>query len=265
MADLSSDVRCPRCGEATAGRFCSACGVPLRDVSCTACGQAAAPGARFCAECGAGYTAAADAAGAVRRPERMTTLIGGAALLVLVAFIAGVAAGRRSTAGANVADQGGGTSGNVSLAGAPAAPDISSMSPEERASRLFNRVMLYTEQGKTDSARFFAPMAIQAYAMIGPLDAHARYDIGTISVAVGDIRRARAEADTILAARPNHLLGLALAIKAASLAGDSAAAGRFSRRLAAAVPVERATSLPEYTEHARDIDEALKNMGAPSR
>lgn len=264
MTDRSSDVQCPRCGEATAGRFCSACGVSLRDVTCGACGQAAAPGARFCPDCGAGLSAA-DVAGATRRPERITTLIGGAALLVLVAFVAGIAAGRRSTADASVADQSSGASANVSLAGAPAAPDISTMSPEERASRLFNRVMRYSEQGKADSARFFAPMAIQAYAMIGPLDAHARYDIGTISVAVGDVRRARAEADTILASRPTHLLGLALAIKAAGLAGDSAAAARLSRRLAVAAPTERTAALAEYTEHARDIDEALKHMGAASR
>jgi hypothetical protein len=125
--------------------------------------------------------------------------------------------------------------------------------------------MAYAEQGKADSARFFAPMAIQAYSMIGALDAHARYDIGTISVAVGDVRRARAEADTILATRPSHLLGLALAIKAAGLAGDSAAAARLSRRLAAAAPTERATALAEYAEHARDIDEALKKVGTPSR
>jgi hypothetical protein len=138
------------------------------------------------------------------------------------------------------------------------APDISAMSPEERASRLFNRVMSYSEQGKLDSARFFAPMAVQAYQMIGPPDAHARYDIGEIYAAVGDAASARAEADTILTAQPNHLLGLALGARAADLSGDAAAAARFRRRLAAAAPAERAKGLKEYSEHARDIDAALK-------
>src|SRR5678815_5110256 len=114
MTENSSEVRCPRCGEATAGRFCSACGVPLRDVTCSGCGQAAAPGARFCADCGAGLTATADVSSTASRPQRITTLIGGAALLVLVAFVGGVAAGRRSTTGANVADQSGNASANVS-------------------------------------------------------------------------------------------------------------------------------------------------------
>jgi len=140
--------------------------------------------------------------------------------------------------------------------GVVAAPDISAMSPEERASRLFNRVMLYSEQGKLDSARFFAPMAIQAYEMIGPVDAHAQYDIGTISAAAGDVVRARAEADTILIARPNHLLGLVLAIRAADMTKDAGAASALRKRLVAAAPTER-SALKEYSEPARDIDDAL--------
>ncbi|HXI97884.1 MAG TPA: hypothetical protein VNG73_03005, partial [Gemmatimonadaceae bacterium] len=40
------------------------------------------------------------------------------------------------------------------------APDISSLSPQERADRLYNRVMLLATQGKVDSVQFFAPMAL---------------------------------------------------------------------------------------------------------
>jgi len=35
------------------------------------------------------------------------------------------------------------------------APDISSLSPQERADRLYNRVMLLATQGKADSVQFF--------------------------------------------------------------------------------------------------------------
>ena len=135
------------------------------------------------------------------------------------------------------------------------------MSPEERASRLFNRVRRYSEQGKTDSVRFFAPMAIQAYQMIGPLTAHTRYGIGDIAAAVGEVPLAQLEADSILAAQPKHLLGLVLAIRAATIAGDSVAAASFRRRLVAAAPSERARGLKEYAEHGRDIDEALEKAG----
>ena len=202
----------------------------------------------------------------VRRPPLSATgprhrapvalLYGGAALLVLIAFVGGNIIGRRAEPASTAADAPGVplTSGAMQ-AGLPTAPDISAMSPEERANRLFNRVMLYSEQGKLDSARFFAPMAIQAYEMIGVRDAHEQYDIGVISAAVGDVARARAEADTILAAHPKHLLGLVLAARAAELARDSAAAALFTKRLVAAAPTERASALKEYGEHARDIDD----------
>lgn len=201
-------------------------------------------------------------------PTRLPLVVGGASLLTLVAFVAGVATGRRSSADTVTNDQVSGTAplaaSGLAAGGVVAAPDISNMSPEERASRLFNRVMLYSEQGKLDSARFFAPMAIQAYEMMGPVDAHAQYDIGTISAAAGDLVRARAEADTILTARPNHLLGLVLAIRAADMAKDAGAATAFRKRLVAAAPTER-SALKEYSEHARDIDDALAKSAVASR
>ena len=259
MPEHRSEPHCPRCGEIARGRFCASCGAAVGDVHCPSCGHAVPAGAHFCAECGSAIAAgAAHPTGATRSSDHLPRLIGGAALIALVAFVAGLASGRRSN-DAVAAD--------AQLAGAPAnagivpAPDISAMSPDERASRLFNRVMSYSEQGKADSARFFAPMAIQAYEMLGPVNPHVRYDIGTISAAVGDVARARAEADTILRARPNHLLGLVLAIRSADLAGDAAAASRFRRQLVAAAPAERPTQ-KEYAEHARDIDEALAKAGA---
>jgi hypothetical protein len=250
------EARCARCGEAASGRFCSNCGAPVHDVSCNACGRPLDAGARFCNNCGV----PAGGAGAPARQSRpdLAKLVAGAAVLALVAFVAGEGVARRSSASdAPLLQQGiGAPSG-----GMPSAPDISNMSPEERASRLFNRVMAYSEQGKTDSARFFAPMAIQAYQMIGPLDAHARYDIGTISAVVGEGGMARVEADSILAAQPKNLLGLVLAIRAASMAGDMDAAARFQRRLIDAAPAERTRGVKEYDEHRHDIDEALTKAG----
>jgi hypothetical protein len=141
------------------------------------------------------------------------------------------------------------------------APDISSMSPEERASRLFDRVMRYGEEGKTDSLKVFAPMAIQAYEMLGPPDAHGRYDVGMIGVASGDVQLARAQADTILGTNRTHLLGLVLAMKAAGLRQDTKARAEYQRRLVAAAPAERAKKLKEYEDHKADIDAALKAIG----
>lgn len=259
-SDHPPATRCPRCGESTAGRYCSGCGAPLRDVRCTHCGTVLAPGARFCNDCGAAAGAGGAAGPAEPNTEKrseasLVRFVAIGAVVVLVSFVAGEVLGRRSGApDVSAADP----APAATPAGMPAAPDISSMTPEERASRLFNRVMSYSEQGKLDSARFFAPMAIQSYAMMGTPDAHTRYDIGEIYAAVGDAVAARAEADTILATQPNHLLGLVLAARAADLAGDTAGASRFRRRLAAAAQTERARDVKEYTEHARDIDAALK-------
>lgn len=253
---------CPRCGESGAGRFCANCGAPLRDVTCASCGRTLVAGARFCNECGASVaTASSGTAGPADTKSNLVRLVGGAAVIVLIAFVAGEAVGSRSRG----SDAGAEQAGNALPGATPTAPDISSMLPEERASRLFNRVMSYSEQGKLDSARFFAPMAIQAYAMIGPPDAHSRYDVGDIYAAIGDVPSARAEADTILAAQPNHLLGLILAARTADLAGDASSAARFRRRLASAATAERAKGLKEYTDHARDIDDALKKANASAQ
>jgi hypothetical protein len=138
------------------------------------------------------------------------------------------------------------------------APDISSMSPVERADRLFNRVMQYWSQGKTDSASFFAPMALAAFEGISPLTAHVRYDLGLVALVAGDINKAAAQSDTILAERSNHLLGLALAIRVADARGDAVAARQARDRLVSAESSERAAGLQEYIDHDADLRAAVE-------
>ena len=188
-------------------------------------------------------------------------MIAASVLVVLAAFVAGQQFGARSALPVAAAPVDASLAPFAGVAGR--APDISNMTPEEAASRLFDRVMRYATEGKADSAAMFAPMAILAFERIGTLDAHARYDIGTISVVIGDAPPAAAQADTILARQPNHLLGLILAAKAADLRKDAAGAARFRARLAAAATAERAKGLSEYTDHQQDIDGALKSPVAP--
>ncbi len=138
------------------------------------------------------------------------------------------------------------------------APDISSMSPEERANRLYDRIMQLDGEGKTDSVQFIAlNMFIPQLRSMEPLDLHLRYDLGRVGVAAQTADVATAQADTILRENPNHLLGLALAVRAAQFRGDVPAARDFERRLLAAERSERVKNLPEYTLHAVDIDLAL--------
>lgn len=139
------------------------------------------------------------------------------------------------------------------------APDISKMSPEERADRLFNRVMLLANQGKSDSVLFFAPMAIEAYRMLAPLTLDQRYDMGRIAEVAGALPIARAQADTILLENPNHLLGLTLGARIATLSEDAATRRRYETRLLDLEKTELAKKLPEYERHRDDIVNALAN------
>ena len=113
------------------------------------------------------------------------------------------------------------------------------------------------ERGRADSVQIFAPMAIMAYQALGQLDLDQRYDVGRIAAVSGDETLARAEADTILAKNPTHLLGLILAGNAAKMRKDTAAERSFHDKLVAAAPSERAKQLPEYVAHENDISIAL--------
>ena len=88
------------------------------------------------------------------------------------------------------------------------------MSPEERATRLYNRVMTLHTQGKVDSADFFLPMAIQAYTMLPALDVDARYHIGVLQLTAGNAPAALAQADSIRRAVPTHLFAFMLRARA---------------------------------------------------
>jgi hypothetical protein len=131
------------------------------------------------------------------------------------------------------------------------------MSPRDIADRLFDRVMKLSGEGKVDSAQFFATMALQNYASMGDLDLDLRYDMGRVAEVAGRREIVKAQADTILARSPSHLLGLVLAIKAAAMAEDETALAAAQRRLVAAEPAERPKNLEEYQRHRQDIDDAL--------
>src|SRR2546428_4424 len=125
-------------------------------MNCHACGAPLAATARFCHKCGAQVGGAQSSGWRAGLPWS----VAGAALGALLTVVA-------LRLGAGSREQG---AGDAAEATAPRsqlpAPDISQMSPEERATRLYNRVMLLHTQGKADSAEFFLPMALQAYAML---------------------------------------------------------------------------------------------------
>jgi hypothetical protein len=257
-----SGAVCPSCQTPASGKFCSNCGAPLAGALCAACGTDLTPGAKFCHRCGAPSGAKADSRSAVAGTDRglasaLPWAVAAIALLAFIALVAGQHFSRSKTAteGAPADLPAAAQSG-----GAP--PDISQMTPEERAERLYDRVMALNERGRPDSVRFFAPMAMQAYRMLGALNADQRYDLGRIAAVAGDAPTARAEADSILASQPQHLLGLLLAADAARARGDQGSETSYLRRFVAAEPAERAKQLPEYQQHANEIDNRLAKARA---
>jgi hypothetical protein len=251
---------CPRCSAAAVGNYCANCGSPLAGATCPGCQAALTPGASFCHRCGAPVPSAGAPVAAAEPRGFSAGLPWGVAVVAFVALVA-LVVGQRFGARTQGGPDGGAAGGVAPAAPVPPtgvrAPDISSMSPEEQAVKLHDRVMALAERGRTDSVQFFAPMAIGAYQRLDSLTLDHRYDLGSVAAVAGDEEIARAQADTILARSPNHLLGLMLAISVARTAGDAPRAKALERRLVAAASAERAKQLPEYRMHDREIDAAL--------
>jgi hypothetical protein len=192
----------------------------------------------------------------------MPWAVAGIALVALIALVAGQRLGARGTGTSDVLD-GANAQGATPIAAPeaagpmPRAPDISQLTPAQRAERLYDRIMTEAEAGRAENVRTFLPMAIAAYEMIAPLNLDQRYDLGRIGEVGGDTTLARAQADTILRERPTHLLGLILGAKAARMVGNEPHARQFDVRLLSVEPRERSVALPEYLLHRNDIDAAL--------
>jgi hypothetical protein len=270
-APLSAPAQtCPSCRATASGRFCSSCGASLDGATCSGCAAPLTPGAKFCHRCGTPAGASGAAAQERGFGSALPWAVAAIALVALIALVAGQQFARRADANARNAapfaaspDASGMAGGSGPRAGAPgAAPDISSMSPNERAVRLYNRVMALSERGRADSVQLFAPMAIAAYEMMGPLNADQRYDLGRIHLIAREAPLAAAQADTILRQHPTHLLGLLLAADAARAQNEDAKARDYLTRFNRAQESERAKQLPEYLDHANDISSALSRTNA---
>lgn len=270
---------CPRCGANASGNFCAACGAPLARAHCTACGHALEPRARFCHKCGAatpaGIAGGRDpgagtppAAGADRTPW----LIAAVLVFAIVAGVLYVATRGAAPEVPVMANAGNAGSAPGAAAAGPAAgcvpsgpaPDISALTPKVRFLRLADRVTGFIEQSDTACVITFTPMALGAYANLGPADrdVDVRYRTAMLEAQVGMFDNARALADTIMRVSPDNLLGYYIRATVAGFAGDSAAAAAARAAFRAHFDSEIRKQRPEYVAHRPFLDQYRTGDGA---
>ncbi len=181
---------------------------------------------------------------APQSPDYRLALWVGAAVLVGVAIMIGVDWPMETSAPAPDATRG----GAPALMPPPVAPPPA-QSPRMVADQLFNRAMTAHETGQAQQAAVFLPESILAYQMLEPLDADGLFHLAVLQLAAGNDGGARATSDRILAAAPNHLLGLAAAAQASEQSAPNEARGLWQRYLDAYD--EQQGRAPEYGHHQR--------------
>ena len=147
--------------------------------------------------------------------------------------------------------------GNAGTEGGPSgtAPDISTMSPEERFERLFERVARASESGDTVTVQQFAPMALGAYAQLGGSNSDLRFHAALVQLAIGDFAAAKALADTILSQAPGHLFAYVIRGEAADRQNQPGLLQASYRDFLAHYETELRSGRQEYAEHKPILDD----------
>jgi hypothetical protein len=225
---------------------------------CPVCGAVLPARAKFCAECGTTLKTSAAAAPVTAAPVAMTTnqilpwFIAGVCVLAVFAMVIIIAVRRPEPAPGNQSNA------PFAQGGSPAtgtAPDISNMTPREAADRLYDRIARASESGDSGQVSFFAPMALQAYAAVRPLDIDARLHIGMIELAAGNPAGASAQADSIQRESRTHLFGPLLKARVAEAQNNAALRRQAYQQFLANWSAERAKNLPEYAQHETVLNE----------
>ncbi len=215
-------------------------------ASCPSCRAPLVADARFCHRCGVSLGGAAAVG---RRHGPTLVLYGVIGLAVLVAAVGVVFMGTDNRPVAPAVSR-----APASAPGQSQSVDLSTMTPREAADRLFNRVIMASEQGNTEEAQRFAPKAIQAYEQVARLDADAHYHMGLIYSVMGDMEGVRNQISIIKQYTPNHLLGLILEHEVAEKEGNSFGAARAAEAFAEAYDAEIRANRPEYEAHRNTIE-----------
>lgn len=132
------------------------------------------------------------------------------------------------------------------------------MTPREQADRLFDRVMREHEAGNMDQVTFFAPMTLQAYEVLGPMDNDARYHIGLINAITGETEAALAQADSLEIETAGHLFVPMLRSGVYQTLGQNAEVQRSYATFLQNYDTEMARGRPEYDMHSVSVSNFLE-------
>jgi hypothetical protein len=117
--------------------------------------------------------------------------------------------------------------------------------------------MPLAENNMMDSAAYLARrMGIPAHQMIAEPSIDERFHLGRLAEIGGDSTVGRAQADTILAAEPNNLLGLLIGKRIALMNREATKAKQYDQRLLKALDAELAKNTTDYQMHRVEIDQA---------
>lgn len=217
-------------------------------LRCPNCGAPRDPRDRFCRQCGASL-----AGGTTKKNGPLRGLTGlrafGIAVIAVAAVYALIYYGGRGSRESTVPSQriGIGEVGAPAIGGAPAA------TPLQAADQLFNDAMIAYETGDSITARQYIPMALMAYQRLDTLSLDSRYHMALLSLAAGRPEDALAQADTMMAQVPDHLLALTSAARAYEVTGRTGQAIELFRRFLDAYTPDVAASRSEYIDHGRAL------------
>ncbi len=244
---------------------------------CPSCTMATQPGAGFCHGCGASLDPRPAGRG---RKAKMIALFGAVVLGIVavgVAFLRDIEPDKDEmsmapalfptspalfpTGSEGSSQPAGMPAGQPAGAGSGQPVDLSTRTPREAADRLFNRIMMASEQGDSGEALRFVPMALQAYGQLGTLDADARYHLGRIHAVTGDVDGVRKQIGILNRFAPNHLLAIILEHSVAEQVRDKDAAAQAIAAFVAAYDTESNAGRQEYADHRITIENFRKAAG----
>lgn len=237
---------------------------PAAGPACPSCAAPVPAAARFCPACGAALKEAPEAGKDVGQWAAWKVVAVGAVTgLLVVAVFGAVMYSQRPGAPSSASPFPSSLFDSPPLASSGTPPDLSKMTPREAADRLFDRVMMASEQGDSVEALRFAPMAIEAYGNLATLDRDAHYHLGLIHGVAGNRADVERQIAALRQGAPNHLLALVLEHDLAEQAGDGAAVARTLAAFAAAYDAERVLLRPEYDAHRNVIEKFRAATAAP--